>query len=93
MWRRIPEPPGATAYGVGMRATLTVLLVIIAVLAIAAGVMYAVVPVHSLPSFIPGHAKVGNNKHTHRGIAGIALGVVLLVIAVVVGSSGRRRRW
>ncbi len=87
---RCREPVGGNAYGVGMRTTIAVLLGIIAILAIAAGVVYAVVPAHSLPTFVPGYAKVG--KHTHRGLAGIAVGVILLVIAIVVGRSGRRRR-
>ena len=56
------------------RVLLAVLLGIAAVAAIALGVMYVVVPVHSLPSFIPGHAAVGLAKHKRRGEAGIGVG-------------------
>jgi hypothetical protein len=74
------------------RVLLAVLLGIAAVAAIALGVMYVVVPVHSLPSFIPGHAAVGLAKHKRRGEAGIGVGVVLLIICVVVAATGRRHR-
>jgi hypothetical protein len=73
------------------RVLLATLLGIAAVAAIALGVMYAVVPMHSLPSFIPGHG-TGIQKHTRRGEAGIAVGVVLLIICVAVAATGRRHR-
>ncbi len=53
-------------------------------------------PIHSLPSFFPGHAKgVGSHysgKHTKRGLIALAIGVVCLVVAVVVALAGRRER-
>lgn len=75
------------------RQTFAVLLGIIAVLAIAAGVIYLAVPAHSLPTFIPGYVKQSGAKtHSRRGLAGVAVGVILLVISVVMARSGRRRR-
>ncbi|MGC9963049.1 MAG: hypothetical protein ABSE47_14245 [Acidimicrobiales bacterium] len=75
------------------RVALAIVVAIIGVLAVAAGVMYLTVSAHALPSFIPGSVKgIDHHKHTHRGEAGVALGVVLLVVAIVVERSGRRRR-
>jgi hypothetical protein len=77
------------------RVLLAVILGIAAVAAIALGIMYAVIPAHSLPSFMPGHTagtKHLSAKHTHRGYAGIAVGVVLLILCVVVANSRKRHR-
>ena len=49
-------------------------------------------PPHSLPTFFPGYAAHSIAKHTKRGYTGIALGAVLVIIAVVVAMSGSRRR-
>jgi amino acid permease len=77
------------------RVLFAILLGIAAVAAIALGVVYAVIPAHSLPSFLPG-ATHGHGhsqaKHTRRGYAGIAVGVVLLILCVVVSRTGRRHR-
>ena len=70
-------------------------LFIIALVAIAAGVVYLTESAHALPSFFPGHsasvAAVG--KHTKRGIAGLVAGGVLLVISIALLMTGRRRRY
>jgi uncharacterized membrane protein len=78
----------ATIVGVGARVVAGVLIVI-GVLALAAGIVYLLVPSESLPSFVPGHLAGVTAKHTTRGAAGLLLGFVLVVIGVVVG---RRRR-
>jgi len=80
-----------SSYPVRMRR-LGFLIGIVAVLAIAAGAVYLAVPAHSLPSFVPGYIKHGPHTHWRRGIAGVALGVVLLVISIAMIRSGRRRR-
>ncbi len=78
------------------RNVIAVILIVIAVLAIAAGVVYLIEPIHSLPSFFPGHTKgTGGHldeKHTKRGLAALAFGVVCLVVGIVLTLSGRRER-
>jgi len=77
------------------RVLIAIILGVAAVAAIALGVIYAVIPVHSLPSFLPGHGSPHGHdqaKHTKRGYAGIAVGVVLLILCVVTARTGRRHR-
>ncbi|HXY42791.1 MAG TPA: hypothetical protein VEH29_01255 [Acidimicrobiales bacterium] len=71
---------------------LGILIGIIAILAIAAGAAYMAIPAHSLPSFVPGYLAHGTAKHTRRGIAGVALGVILLVISFLMTRAARRHR-
>lgn len=59
------------------RQFLAVVVLIIALLAIAGGVMYLAVPSESLPSFFPGHLAGVTAKHYNRGDAGIGIGIVL----------------
>lgn len=68
-----------------MRGLLTVILIIVGVAAIVAGVLYLTQPAHSLPTFFPGYAAHLAGKRPHRGYAGIALGAVLIIIALFVG--------
>jgi hypothetical protein len=68
-----------------------VLLVVLGILAVAAGVIYLVEPIHSLPSFFPGHAVRGLSHHHIRGYIGIAVGVILLILAGMTRSSRPRR--
>ena len=74
-----------------MRRLLAIILLIVGVAAIVAGVLYLTQPAHSLPTFFPGYAAHVVSKHTHRGYAGIAFGAVLIIVAFVVASTGRRR--
>lgn len=78
------------------RNVIAIILVIIALLAIAAGVIYLIEPIHSLPSFFPGHTKgTGghfDDKHTKRGLAALAVGIVIFVVGFGLGISGRRER-
>jgi hypothetical protein len=67
-----------------------VVLIVLGILAVAAGVIYLKDPIHSLPSFFPGHAAHGNGHHHIRGYIAIAVGIVLLILAAVVGRSRRR---
>jgi hypothetical protein len=71
---------------------LVVILVVLGVLAIAAGIIYFVEPAKSLPTFFPGHLAHVKGRHTSRGLAGIIVGVVLLIIAVIAARAGRRSR-
>jgi NADH:ubiquinone oxidoreductase subunit 5 (subunit L)/multisubunit Na+/H+ antiporter MnhA subunit len=72
-----------------MSLLVRVVLVVLGILAVVAGIIYLVEPIHSLPSFFPGHAAHGNIHHHTRGYIAIGVGVVLLIIAAV---SRRSRR-
>lgn len=70
-------------------------LVIIAVLAIIAGVVYLVEPAKSLPSIlgtITHPAARANGHRSLRGWVALAVGVILLVVAWFVSRSGRSAR-
>jgi hypothetical protein len=77
-------------YRQDVRTLLVVLLVLIGLLAAATAVTYFVVPIHSLPSFIPGHLVHGNGHHVKRGILAAVIAVILWVAAAAVGVTGRR---
>ena len=67
-----------------------IILVVLGVLAIAAGIIYYVESANSLPAFFPGHAAHLTGRHTTRGLVGIIAGAVLLIIAVITARAGRR---
>ena len=71
-----------------MQRVLVIILLILGVAAIAAGVLYVTQASHSLPTFFPGYAAHVVSKHSKRGYAGIALGVVFLIAALVVAFRG-----
>jgi hypothetical protein len=68
------------------------ILLVVGAAAIAAGVLYLTQPAHSLPTFFPGYAAHVVGKHRNRGDAGVAFGALLVIIALVVGFTGSRRR-
>lgn len=77
---------------------LGVLILIIGLLALAAGVLYLTQPAHSLPTFFPGYHAHELAKHTKRGLAGIVVGAVVIVVGLAMmmlgGRRGRHRaRW
>ena len=59
------------------------------ILAVVVGVIYLVEPIHSLPSFFPGHAPRGTSHHHIRGYIAIAVGVVLVILAGIARRSRR----
>jgi len=67
-----------------------IILVVLGVLALAAGIIYYVEPAKSLPALFPGHAAHLSGRHTTRGLAGIIAGAVLLIVAVIIARSGWR---
>jgi len=73
-----------------MSGLVRVVLVVFGILALVAGIIYLVEPIHSLPSFFPGHASHGQGHHHIRGYIAIVVGIVLLIIAAVAGRSRRR---
>ena len=74
-----------------MSRLLVVLLVVVGILAVVAGIIYLVEPVHSLPSFFPGYAVHGQGHHHIRGYIAIAVGIILLILAGIIRRSRRRR--
>ena len=65
-------------------------LVVLGILAVVVGVIYLVEPIHSLPSFFPGHAAQGQTHHHIRGYIAIAVGIILVIIAAIPRRSRRR---
>ena len=59
-----------------MPGLVRVALVVLGILAVVVGVIYLVEPIHSLPSFFPGHASHGRGHHHIRGYVAIVVGIV-----------------
>ena len=73
-----------------MPRLVRIVLVVLGILAVVVGIIYLVEPIHSLPSFFPGHAAHKQGHHHIRGYIAIAVGVILLILAAVTGRSRRR---
>lgn len=70
---------------------LGVVVLIIGLLALAAGVLYLTQPAHSLPSFFPGYHAHVLTKHHKRGLIGIAVGAVIFLVGLAMTLMGGRR--
>jgi flagellar basal body-associated protein FliL len=66
-----------------MKWLIVIILAIIGVLAAIVAVEYLTVPIHSLPSFIPGHKPVNGHYHK-RGAVAAVIAIVALAGAAVV---------
>lgn len=73
------------------RNALITLLVLIGLIFIAVGIVYFTVKAGSLPSFIPGHIAHSSAHRSKRGLIAVILGAVVLLVAMVGASVGRRR--
>ena len=69
---------------------LVIILVVLGILAIAAGIISYVEPAKSLPAFFPGYNVHLKGHRTTRGLAGIITGAVLIIVAVIIARVGRR---
>jgi hypothetical protein len=74
-----------------MSRLVRIVLVVLGIVALVVGIIYVVEPVHSLPSFFPGHTSSGkgDGHRDIRGYAAIGVGVILVIIAVVAKRSPR----
>jgi hypothetical protein len=68
---------------------LIVLLVVVGLVALAAGVFYLVTPARSVPTWLPGHIAGSTIHHVRRATAAI---VVAVLCAVGVGFMTARQR-
>ena len=66
---------------------------VLGILAVVVGVIYLVEPIHSLPSFFPGHALSGQGHHHIRGYIAIAVGIILLILAGIARRSPDPAYW
>src|SRR5260370_38623003 len=69
---------------------LVIILVVLGVLAVAAGLIYYVEPAKSLPAFFPGYAVHVKGRRTTRGLAGYSAGPVALHVAASCAPSSAR---
>jgi amino acid permease len=58
---------------------LTIILVVVAVVLVAIGIVYLTKTAADLPSFFPGHTAHDTEHHTKHGLAAIGLAVVALI--------------
>jgi hypothetical protein len=74
-----------------MSGLVKFVLVVLGILAVVVGIVYLVEPIHSLPSFFPGHAPRGHGHHHIRGYIAIAVGVIdLIIVGISMGLSRAR---
>ncbi len=75
-----------------MRALVGIVIVIVGVLAVVADILYLTEPAHPLLTFFPGHLARATGKHPNRGVAGVVVGAVVIVIGAAVALTGNRQR-
>ena len=73
------------------RQWIAVGLIVLAGLAIIAGVLYLVEPAKSLPSVLPGHVSGLTAHRWHRGVAAFVVALILLIVAYFVARPSRQQ--
>jgi uncharacterized membrane protein len=68
---------------------ICVICAILGIVGLIYAVIYVAVPIHSLPGFVPGQKAIRGHYHK-RAFASAVIGIVLLAIAVYLGTSARR---
>ena len=69
---------------------LGILLVVVGIIAIVVGVLYLTQTAGHLPSFVPGHIANSKAHHTKRGIAGLVVGGILVIVGAVLARNRTR---
>jgi hypothetical protein len=73
-----------------MSRLVRIVLAVVGLVAVIVGILYLAEPVGSLPTFFPGYVAHGTIHHHTRGYIAIAVGVILLIVAVVAGRFQRQ---
>jgi hypothetical protein len=73
-----------------MRA-LGILLVVVGIIGLVVGVIYLTQTAGHLPSFFPGHNAHAKGHHTKRGIAGLVVGGIFVIVGAFMATRRRRR--
>lgn len=71
-----------------MKSLLVIVAVLLGIVFLVAGIMYAALPAHSLPAFFPGYASLTKHHYTHA-VASLGLGVVCFAFAWM--KSGKKK--
>ena len=72
-----------------VKLVIGVILAVLGILGIVVAIIYVAIPIHSLPSFIPGKHAVNGHYHKRAALSGV-IGIVLLALAAVVAFRTRR---
>jgi len=72
-----------------VKLVIGAILAILGILGIVVAIIYVAIPIHSLPSFIPGKHAVNGHYHKRAALSGV-IGIVLLALAAVVAFRTRR---
>jgi amino acid permease len=75
-----------------MKRLMISILVLIGLALVAVGIVYFVVKAGSLPSFFPGHVNGSTGHRNKHGLVAVVAGAVVLLLAVVSASIGRRQK-
>jgi hypothetical protein len=76
-----------------MRALLVFLLVLVGLAGLVLGVTYLSVQAHQLPHFLPGYIANSTAKHPTRAYISFGAGAAVLLIALLIGMTGRPKRY
>jgi uncharacterized membrane protein len=68
---------------------ITAILAVLGIIALIYAIIYLAVPIHQLPGFVPGKSATTGHYHKRAFISAV-IGVVLLAIAVYLGTTARR---
>jgi hypothetical protein len=63
--------------------TIGIVVLIVGLAALAVGIVYLVVPAHSLPSFM-GRLRTLSGHRSKRGVAALVIGGLLLIGSIIV---------
>jgi hypothetical protein len=72
-----------------MGGIMKLLVYLLAIICVAAAVMYFTIPAGSLPKFVPGYDAGSVHMHIKHGVTAAIAAVVLFVIGWVLGRSRR----